>query len=310
MSARPDISVVSPAFNEAANLAPLHRRLTEALGGVSWEWIIVDDHSSDATFDVIADLARSDPRLIGLRLARNTGSHAAILCGFAHATGEAAIVLAADGEDPPEEIARLIAAWRAGSAVVWAERTSRHGRRWHEETASKLFHGAMRRWSGLDLPAAGSDFFLIARPVIDAVNAASERNTNVMALIAWIGFEQTSIIYEKAPRAAGQSGWTMGKKMGLLLDSLFGFSLKPIRAMSILGFMLALLGFLYAGLVIVNALVGRPIEGWSSLMVVVLVVGGIQMLMLGVLGEYLWRSLDESRARPRYVIEKRTKPAI
>jgi polyisoprenyl-phosphate glycosyltransferase len=306
VSARVEISVVTPAFNEADNLDALHRRLAGALNGLSWEWILVDDHSSDDTFGTVSALAARDPRVTGLRLARNVGSHAAILCGLAQAGGAAAVVLAADGEDPPEEIARLIAEWRAGAAVVWAERSSRHGRGLREEVASHLFHRVMRRWSGLDLPASGSDFFLVARPVIDVVNALAERNANVMALIGWIGFDQAVIRYEKEPRASGQSGWTTSRKVGLLLDSILGFSLRPIRAMSVLGLLLALFGFLYAAFVIANAFVGRPIEGWSSLMVVVLVLGGIQMVMLGVLGEYLWRSLDETRARPRYIIEKRT----
>jgi polyisoprenyl-phosphate glycosyltransferase len=307
VSSQAEISIVTPAFNEADNLEALHGRLADVLTGWSWEWIVVDDHSSDDTFGVLSKLAERDPRVTGLRLARNVGSHAAILCGLAQASGAAAVALAGDGEDPPEEIARLIAQWRGGAAVVWAERNNRHGRRRHEEIASRLFHRMMRRWSGLDLPGAGSDFFLVSRPVIDAINAVAERNTNVMALIGWIGFDHAVVRYEKAPRAAGRSGWTTTKKLGLLLDSIFGFSLRPIRAMSVLGLMLALLGFLYAIFVIANALVGRPIEGWSSLMVVVLVLGGIQMIMLGVLGEYLWRSLDETRARPRYTIEKRTK---
>jgi polyisoprenyl-phosphate glycosyltransferase len=191
--------------------------------------------------------------------------------------------------------------------VVWAERRARPGRSWHERVASRLFHRLVRRWWGSDnLAAAGSDFFLVARPVIDVVNALGERNANVMALLAWVGFEQTTVLYDKAARTAGRSGWTVKKKTNLLLDFLFGFSAKPIRAMSIIGFVTAVLGFLYAVHVIINAAVGKPAEGWSSLMVVVLVLGGVQMMMLGVLGEYVWRSLDESRNRPRYIVERRT----
>jgi polyisoprenyl-phosphate glycosyltransferase len=308
-SDRPLISVITPAFNEIDNLESFHRRLTSIAEAerISWEWIIVDDHSSDGTFDVVMRLAHLDKRIHGLRLARNVGSHAAILCGLDHARGQAAIVLAADGQDPPEEIPRLIACWKESAAVVWAERRSLQGHSWYEAPASRIFHKLVRRWSDLEnLAPAGSDFFLVSRPVIDAVKVVGERNVNIMALLAWIGFDQRTIPYDKQERTTGRSGWTMSKKINLFLNSIFGFSLKPIRAMSVGGFLTATLGFLYAVYVIVNAIVGNPIQGWSSLMVIVLLLGGAQMIMLGVLGEYLWRSLDEGRGRPRYIVEKRT----
>jgi glycosyltransferase involved in cell wall biosynthesis len=307
--AAPTISLVTPAFNEAGNLAALHRRLTDVMKGtgLAWEWIVVDDHSVDATFAVITDIAVRDTRTTGLRLARNSGSHAAILCGLDASRGEAAIVLAADGQDPPEEIPRIIAAWRAGAAVVWAEKRvpgapSRTGR-----LASRAFNGLLQRLSGLEtLARSGSDYFLVARPVIQVINALGERNTNVMALLAWIGFDQVAIGYDKEARATGQSGWTAAKKLKLFLDSVIGFTVRPLQAISVLGFVIALLGFAYAVMVIANAIFGRPVEGWSSLMVVVLIIGGVQMVMLGILGEYLWRALDESRGRPRYIVERRT----
>ncbi len=305
----PVVSLVTPAFNEAGNLAALHARLAAVMAatGLAWEWIVVDDHSADATYAVIADLAVRDPRVAGIRLARNSGSHAAILCGLASARGDAAIVLAGDGQDPPEEVPRLIAAWRAGAAVVWAEKQSVPARAWHERVASRAFNGTLRRLSGLaNLTPAGSDFFLVSRPVIEVVNALGERNTNVMALVAWVGFDQAAVAYGRDARAAGRSGWTLRKKARLALDSIFGFSLRPLQAISALGFLIATLGFVYAAVVIVHALAGRSIEGWSSLMVVILILGGVQMLMLGILGEYVWRALDESRGRPRYVIERRT----
>jgi len=312
-SDQPLVSIITPAFNEVGNLEAFYLRLKFVADSerLSWEWIVVDDHSSDRSFEVVAHLANDDNRVHGLRLARNVGSHAAILCGLDHARGQAAIVLAADGQDPPEEIPRLLACWKEGAAVVWAERRSLQGHSWHAALASRIFHKLMRRWSDLEnLAPAGSDFFLVSRPVIDVVNAVGEHNVNVVALLAWIGFDQRTIPYDKGVRAAGRSGWTMNKKIKLLLDSIFGFSLKPVRAMSIGGFLTAMLGFLYAVYVIVNAIVGNPIQGWSSLMVIVLLLGGVQMIMLGVLGEYLWRSLDESRSRPRYVVEKRTDSAL
>jgi glycosyltransferase involved in cell wall biosynthesis len=305
----PEISLVTPAFNEADNLAALHERIVAVMEatGLSWEWIVVDDHSADTTFAVLSEITARDARAAGLRLARNFGSHAAILCGFAVARGEAAIVLAADGQDPPEDIPRLIAAWRAGAAVVWAERRARGNPSLADQAASRAFHWLLRRLSGLDtLTRGGSDFFLVARPVIQIVNSLGERNTNIVALLAWVGFEQAAITYDKDLRVAGKSGWNLAKKLKLFLDSIIGFSVRPLQAISVLGFVIALLGFGYAALVIANAIFGRPVEGWSSLMVVVLIVGGVQMVMLGLLGEYLWRALDESRGRPRYIVERRT----
>jgi dolichol-phosphate mannosyltransferase len=165
----------------------------------------------------------------------------------------------------------------------------------------------MRQVVGLkEMPATGADFFLIDRHVVDAVLQFNENNVNLMTLITWMGFRQTSIAYDKQARLHGRSGWDLEKKLKLVVDSVTSFTYLPIRLMSYLGFVVAFAGFVYAGFVIANALAGRPTEGWSSLMVVVLVVGGFQMLMLGVLGEYLWRALDESRRRPRYIIEAST----
>jgi dolichol-phosphate mannosyltransferase len=305
----PRVSLISPAFNEAENLDALHERICVAMEEAgTWEWIIVDDHSGDRTFATIEAIAARDCRTRGVRLSRNFGSHAAILCGLTEARGEAAVVFASDGQDPPEAIPRLLAAWRSGAVVVWAEQEDDRPQPIADRIASRLFHGLLRRLSGMDaLPAAGSDCFLVGRPAIDLVKALGERNTNAMALLAWLGFDQARIGYKKSPRARGASGWTLGKKLKLAIDSVTGFSVRPLQFISAFGMLVALLGFVYAVVVVVNALLGRPIEGWSSLMVAVLLIGGVQMLMLGVLGEYLWRALDESRGRPRYVIERRTR---
>jgi dolichol-phosphate mannosyltransferase len=294
------ISIVTPAFREAENLPALYPRLAAALADREWEWIVVDDHSPDATFAVISDLARSNPRVRGVRLARNTGSHAAILCGIELSRGRAVAVLSADLEDPPEVLAPLIEQWQQGWQVVWAVRARSRG------ASSRLFQVTMRRLTGIDLPSTGADCFLADRAVIDALLRFSERHNNLFVLLAWMGFRQTSIVYEKGERASGRSGWTMNKKVDLLLDSVSAFSYKPIRWMSILGAITALAGFGWALEVIVNALRGHPPAVFSSVIVAVLLIGGIQMLMMGALGEYLWRALDESRRRPRFLIEEST----
>ena len=305
----PLLSIVVPAYNEAANLAVLYRRLCDVLrgGDVEWEWIVVDDHSSDATYGVVAGLATADPRVRAFRLARNSGSHTAILCGLHQARGEAVVVLAADLQDPPETIPRLLTEWRQGAQVVWAVRGRREGETRRTVALSRLYYFLMRRVVGIrDMPATGADFMLIDRTVIDALRQFRESNISIMALITWMGFRQTSVIYDKQARLHGRSGWNLEKKLKLAVDSITAFTYRPLRWMSYVGAVTALLGFAYAAVAAGVALTGGSPRGWSSLMVVILVIGGIQMLMMGVLGEYLWRALDEARRRPLYLVEATT----
>jgi polyisoprenyl-phosphate glycosyltransferase len=297
-------SVVTPAHNEAENLPALFERLRHVLDplGLEWEWVIVDDHSSDATFSVAADLARRDPRVRCLRFSRNFGSHVAITCGLEHANGGCVVVMAADLQDPPETLPALLEQWRQGAQVVWAARDRREG----EEvgTLSRLYYLLMRRIVGIpEMPATGADFFLIDRAIVKALQGFNEHNASLFALITWMGFRQATILYAKEPRVRGRSSWTLKKKLKLFADSITSFTYLPIRLMSYAGIVTALAGFAYAAFIFTHALAGRRVQGWSSLMVVVLVASGFQMLMMGVLGEYLWRALDESRRRPRYLIE-------
>jgi dolichol-phosphate mannosyltransferase len=303
------ISIVTPAFNESRNLPLLYERICATMEslGLDWEWIVVDDHSSDDTFAVINRLAERDRRVRGVRFARNFGAHTAVTCGLHQARGDCVAALAADLQDPPEVLPQLLEQWRAGVKVVWAARGAREGEKTTTLGFSRLYYWVMRSIVGIkEMPATGADFFLMDRAVVDAFSRFSESNSSILALITWMGFRQATITYDKGARVHGRSAWTLKKKLKLVVDSVTAFSYVPIRFMSYVGFTVAFAGFLYAGLVILNYLRGAPIEGWSSLIVVVLVLGGIQMVMMGVLGEYLWRALDESRRRPRYIIEAAT----
>jgi dolichol-phosphate mannosyltransferase len=309
--AAPILSVITPAHDEQQNLPVLHEQLSAVMerAGVSWEWIVIDDHSGDRTFAIIEEIAKADARVTGVRLSRNFGSHIAIACGLDKASGACAVVMAADLQDPPETIPALLEHWRAGSQVVWAVRAERKGESRATTTFSQLYYWMMRRVVGLTaMPPTGADFFLLDRVVIEAARQIKERNASLFALLTWMGFRHASIAYEKQSRLHGASSWTLRKKIRLLVDSFTSFSHKPIRWMALFGFVIAALGFVYAVIVVFNALTGEPIEGWSSLMVVVLILCGSQMLMLGVLGEYLWRALDEARQRPKYLIESTTRP--
>jgi dolichol-phosphate mannosyltransferase len=303
------LSVITPAYNEADNLPQLYQRLKNVLSSTEliWEWIIVDDHSTDNTFSQIKALRDSDSRIKGWRFARNSGSHVAIFCGLEHAKGKCAVVLAADLQDPPESIPMLLNEWKQGSRVVWAARANRMGVRKRDLLFSKLFFFMMRNIIGIkNMPASGADFFLIDKKVIRSLLGFGERNLSIAALINWIGFQQSTVTYDKQARKHGSSGWSLRKKIKIVLDSITSFSFFPIRVMSVAGFCISIMGFIYAAVVIWNALAGNPPQGWASLMIVILVVGGFQMLMMGILGEYIWRALDESRQRPRYLIEETT----
>jgi len=300
------ISVVTPSYNEAKNLPVLYEALQDVFAelDVQWEWVVIDDHSKDGSFEVFQDLARCDARLRGFRFSRNYGSHKALTCGMREARGDCCIVLAADMQDPPSTIPELLAHWKEGSQIVWAVRAERKGQGKIGLGFSHFYYWLMRNVVGLkSMPATGADFFLVDRLVLEAFRQFNESNVSILALMSSMGFRQSEINYTKEARLHGSSGWTLGKKLKLVADSVTSFSYFPIRAMSYLGFLVGTLGFLYAGWIIYNYVIGEPVMGWSSIMVVVLLLGGTQMMMLGVLGEYVWRALDESRARPLYLIE-------
>lgn len=296
------ISLVTPAFREAENLPALHARLAAALdpSGEAWEWIVVDDHSPDATFDVLSGLAASDPRVRGLRLSRREGSHVAISAGLHRARGAAAIVLAADLQDPPETLASLLVEWRRGAQVVWATRRTRPGDRAHAGFAA-VYYWVMRRVVGLDtLPANGADFFLADRVVLEGLARHPERMVSIFALVASMGFRQATVAYDKQPRAAGRSGWTLRRKVALVLDSVFAFSALPLRLISLTGGLLFLLGL--AGGVAWTA----GASGRLGLLAGMAALTGLQLAGVGVAGEYLWRTLSAARQRPAYLVESAT----
>jgi polyisoprenyl-phosphate glycosyltransferase len=304
----PALTVVVPSYNEAANLPLLYERLQAVLSRarIGWEVIIVDDHSADDTFDVARELARRDDRVRTIRLARNVGSHLAAMCGLEHSSGAATAVMSADLQDPPETLLEMFERWRNGDQVVWAVRASVEGRSVADSLFSRLYFWMMTRILRVEhVTPQGADFVLIDRSVADALIEYRERNLNLYAILAWLGFNQGTIYYAKQQRHHGKSGWTRRKKLKLVIDSITAFTYMPVRVMTLVGVLVAFLGFVYLIVVIANYFGGEPPEGWTSLVVIVLLIGGLQMAMLGVIGEYLWRCLDEARSRPRYHIERR-----
>jgi polyisoprenyl-phosphate glycosyltransferase len=303
------VSIVVAAYNEEANLPLLYERII----AVDWknlaatpELVFVDDHSTDGTAAWLAELASQSPSVKVLRFSKNFGSHKAYTAGLEHSSGDVAVVLAADLQDPPEAIPQLLSEWRKGSRVVWAVREEREGESLLTQMLSYIYYGLMRRFAEVKPPVKGADFLLVDRCVVEELRAAPEKHTSLVSLIQWMGFDQSSVPYVKARRNSGRSKWTLRKKLKLAIDSFVSFSYAPVRLASACGVLFAFSGFAYAAVTAFRALVwGSPVLGWSSLMCVLLIVSGVQLLMLGIVGEYLWRTFDEARGRPRYIIEKR-----
>jgi dolichol-phosphate mannosyltransferase len=298
------LSIIIPSYNEEENLPVLYERLKHVAETLehTFEFIFVDDGSSDGSFQCLEDLARKDSRVKVIKFSRNFGSHAACLAGLAQATGDACTFLSADLQDPPEMIVTLISEWARGYEVVFGIRE------WGKESSRlfpKIYYKAVRRFALKNMPETGTDVFLIDRKVVDAVVSIREKNTSIFGLILWSGFKQTIVQYRKGMRQKGISKWTLGKKIKLFIDTFVSFSYIPLRLISVVGIMLAFLGFLYAFFIVFNRLFfSVPVEGWASLMVVLLVVSGTQLVFLGILGEYLWRNFDETRKRPPFIIDR------
>jgi glycosyltransferase involved in cell wall biosynthesis len=303
------LSVVVAAYNEEGNLPLLYERavaLDWKTLGMEPEFVFVDDHSSDGTAGILSSIAAKDPRVKVLRFSKNFGSHKAFTAGLEHSTGDAAVILAGDLQDPPETIPMLVAKWREGARVVWAVRGDREGESLSTVLFSRMYYFLMQKFSEVHPPKKGADFLLVDRLVVAELRAAPEKHTSLLSLIQWMGFDQAEITYTKAARMSGRSKWTLRKKLKLAIDSFVSFSYFPLRLASACGMIFALSGFLYAGVTAIRAVtMGSPVQGWASLMCVLLIVSGVQLIMLGIVGEYLWRTFDEARGRPRYIIEKR-----
>ncbi len=299
-----DISVVVPVFHNEESLPDLTAALERAAPGPEFEYVFVDDGSEDGSWRVLEEYAAREPRARLVKLSRNFGSFTACVAGLAHARGRAAVLISADLQDPPELIPAMVALWRAGHEVVLAVRAER-AEGFVQRLVAGLYYRAMRRWALPDMPVGGFDFVLIDRKVVDTVVAVKEKNTTLMGLILWTGFRRATIPYARRAREKGRSMWTLRKRLKYFIDSFVSFSYFPIRLVQLLGVLFAVAGFTHAVVVIVLRLTNNiPIQGWTALMVVILVMGGVQLVTLGVLGEYLWRALDETKRRPLFIVDR------
>ncbi len=302
------LSIVVPVYFNGMNLPdtiPQLLALETRADGLSLELVFVDDGSGDDSLAVLREFqARHPDRIRIVKLTRNFGSMAAILAGLTVARGDCVGMIAADLQDPPELLLDMVSHWRAGSKAVFAVRADRE-----DSVSQRLFarayYSLIRRFALNDYPPGGFDFFLVDRQVVRDMVRISEKNTNLMSLIFWLGYRPVMLPYVRRARAMGKSRWTLSKKIKLFIDSFVAFSYVPIRFLSATGLVVATTAFAYGAYVFYAWLVNDiPVRGFAPVILVLAFTAGIQMTMLGVLGEYLWRTLDETRRRPAFVIDE------
>ncbi len=303
------ISLVVPVFNELEVIGEFHRRATAALRGLQglgYEIIYVDDGSKDGSFETLSRFATADSAVRVVKFSRNFGHQVAITAGIDHARGDCIVVIDADLQDPPEVIAQLVEEWRAGSEVVYAVRGEREGEGPLKLLTAAAFYRLLSRIVKVEIPANVGDFRLMSRRAADHFRALREKDRFVRGLVSWLGFRQTGVEYHRDKRFAGVTKYPYSKMVRFALDGITSFSTVPLRLATWLGYLAALGAFLYLMSVFIQKLVGITVEGWATIMVAMLAMGAVQLICLGILGEYIGRIFTEIKARPMYIIDSVT----
>jgi dolichol-phosphate mannosyltransferase len=307
----PLVSVVAPVFNEEEGIAEFYERTTKAMEAISppvrHELVFVNDGSSDGSLDVLRKIAASDRRARVVDLSRNFGHQLAITSGIDNAEGDAVVVIDADLQDPPEVIAEMIQRWRDGFKVVYGVRTERAGENRFKLWTAKKFYRTLNRLSDTPLPVDSGDFRLLDRQVVDALCQLREENRYIRGMVSWIGFSQTAVEYARDPRYAGETKYTLRKMVRFAVDGITSFSEKPLRVSIQVGIITCFIALVLASIIVVGKVLepDSALPGYASLMVVVLFFGGVQLLSIGLLGEYVGRIYRESKGRPLYFVAER-----
>jgi polyisoprenyl-phosphate glycosyltransferase len=306
------ISIIIPCYNESAVLPETHRRLAEVADRLEktgdFEFIFVDDGSKDETATVLHELTRADGRVRGLRLSRNFGQQVATTAGLEHAAGDAVVIMDADLQDPPELIETMLARWQEGYHVAYAQRTERTGESAFKLWSAKVFYRLVQRISRSPIPADTGDFRLMDRQVVDAFLRMPERDRFLRGMVSWVGFQQIAVPYKREPRFAGTTKYPLAKMVSFAIDGIVSFSYAPLRLAVWTGFFvlgLALLGIIYAVLLRFFADPSQWVRGWASIFVAILFMGGVQLISLGIIGEYVGRIYGEVKQRPLYLVWER-----
>jgi polyisoprenyl-phosphate glycosyltransferase len=306
------LSIVVPCYNEEAVLPIFHARLQAALAPLAgdWEVIYVNDGSSDGTLGLLAALKLSDPAVGFASLSRNFGKEAAMSAGLRLAGGRAVVMIDADLQDPPELIPEMVRAWQQGADVINMRRRSRQGETWFKKASAHAFYRVINWMSETPIPEDVGDFRLLSRRSVEALNLLPERNRFMKGLFAWIGFAQVTIAYDRHARAAGETKWPYFKLFHFAVEGITGFSVIPLRLASYAGFLSAAGAFIYAlAFVVKTMVIGDTVRGFPTLIVTILLLGGLQLMAMGILGEYLGRLFMESKRRPLYLLDQYHPPA-
>ena len=301
------LTVVVPVYNEEQVLETFFKRLSKILNSLDYqtEILFINDGSRDRSLDLIRSLARKDSRVGYINLSRNFGKEAAMAAGLDHADGDVVIIIDADLQDPPELIPDMLELWRQGYDTVYGQRTERHGESWVKRVTAHYFYRVMQSIGRFTLPKDTGDFRLLSRRSVLALRQLPETNRFMKGLFAWIGYPQTALKYSRDKRFAGDSKFNYLKLWNFALDGITSFTTIPLKMASYLGVFIALASFIYGVFIVIRTLIfGDPVAGFPTLITVVLFLGGVQLLFLGVLGEYLGRMFDETKRRPLYLIEE------
>ncbi len=307
----PSVDIIVPVYNEQEVLPLFQERIQAVMQScdVNWRVIFVDDGSNDDSLQVMRDMHEQSSRFGYLSLSRNFGKEYAVTAGLDHAAADAAVVIDVDLQDPPELIPDMVAAWHSGYDVVYATRKVRHGESATKKATANMFYRIINSMSKIDIPKDTGDYRLMSRRAYQAVNKLRERNRFMKGLFAWVGYKQKQLLFEREPRAAGETKWNYGKLWRFALDGITSFSYMPLRFATWIGMTVAILAFIYGAIIITKTLIlGSDVPGYPSLMVVILFLGGIQLTALGIIGEYLGRMFNESKQRPLYLIDEYQPP--
>lgn len=300
-------SIVAPCYNEEGNLHELHRRISEVMDrtGEPWELILINDGSADRTPEIMRELHALDPRVHYIDFARNFGHQLAVTAGMDYAQGEAIVLIDADLQDPPELILEMIQKWKEGYQVVYAVRSERKGETWFKLFTAKLFYRLIYQITDVNIPLDTGDFRLMDRRVIETLRHMRERHRFIRGMTSWVGFRQTGVQYVRQERYTGQTSYPLRRMVKFASDAITGFSYFPLQLATYLGFIVAALGGLFILVVIAARLSGnQTFEGQATTLVMVLFLGGVQLISLGIIGEYLGRIYDEVKGRPLYVVNE------
>lgn len=302
----PKYSLIIPIYNEEETIPELYRRVSDVMDSLddSVELILINDGSRDRSLKLMRELQERDARVCYISFARNFGHQAAVTAGLNFARGQVIVVLDADLQDPPELIPKMIESWQAGYHVVYAQRTKRKKESWFKRLTAYVFYRLLRRLADVDIPADTGDFCLMDRQVVDLLNSMPERNRYIRGLRAWIGFRQTAVKFERDPRFAGEVKYTFKKSLALAINSLVSFSKIPLRISTYLGLFSALIALLMALLVLYWRLQqpDSPVTGLATILIAVFFLGSVQLISIGILGEYIGRIYEEVKGRPAYTI--------